>query len=137
MLGTGKSRGLYGVLGPRARLQSEGKWIASSWIFRTSWETPITQRSCPTASLTIRLTPPPLRPPHTALPSPSPGLRADASPSSGALCRGSNQCREDKILPPVLQLLEPGPQAAPPPLAAVCQHPLLLPQRRFPLFSLF
>lgn len=36
----------------------------------------------------------------------------------------------------VLQLLEPRPQTAPPPLAAVCQHLLLLPRRGFPLLSL-
>lgn len=146
MLGTGKFRVLFGVLGPRARLQSEYKRIASSWIFRTSWETPITQPSCPTASLTIRLTPPT---PHTHRFTISqlraPGrrfaqLRCSLSreqsvrgvgggvnqdtPSweglgAGAFCSSSYPVRRRRRL------------------ADVCQHPLLLPQRGFPLLSLF
>lgn len=44
-----KSGGLDRVLGSRARLQSEGKWITSSWIFGISWESPITPPACTTS----------------------------------------------------------------------------------------
>lgn len=44
---------------------------------------------------------------------------------------GGTGCRS------ALRCLVPGPLAAQPPLAAVRQHPLLLPQRGFPFLSLF
>lgn len=97
VLGTGKSRGLYGVLEPCARLQSEGKRIASSWVFRNRWETRLPSPPAPQQEGTPLHTPRPHT--HTALPPPDPGLRADASPSSGALCRGSDQCRGDQDTP--------------------------------------
>lgn len=67
--------GRYGVLGPRARLPSEGKRITSRRILGPGWEKPVTAPSSPTESLIVRLCDAP-----RCFPTSHPGLRADASP---------------------------------------------------------
>lgn len=66
---------------------------------------------------------------HPAPPYHLPSQGSRLRPNSGALCRGSNQCRGPKCAlargtggGSALRRLEPGPNAAQPPLAAVHQH---------------
>lgn len=119
-----KSRGLYRVLGPRARLKYKGNPITSGWIFDTSWfllpSPPASQRGLSSDYST----------PRTALPPPSPGLRADASPPLRCpLWREQSEQGEPRCTFPrqgggsALRRLKPAPQAAQPPLTAVRQHP--------------
>lgn len=111
------------------------KRITSSWIFTTSWEKRLPSSPAPLRVVSLDYSTLP-----TALPRPSPALRADAlsqlrcSLSREPSVQGAPRC----ALPrgtgggSALWRLEPGPQAARPPLAAVRQHPSLLPQGGFP-----
>lgn len=100
------------------------KPITSSWIFDTSWfplpSSPTRQRA---SSLDYST-------PRTALPPPSPGPRADASPPLRcSLWREQSEQGEPRCTLPrrqggsALRRLEPAAQAAQAPLTATRQHP--------------
>lgn len=135
MLGTGKSRGLHGVLGPRARLQSEGKRIASSWIFRTSWETPITQPPAPQQTTHTHT--------HTLYHLPAQGSRQTLRPAQVLFVEGAISAGGTEILPPGRgwgQECSAAPRTPSADGAASPRRclptPLTLPRRGFPLLSL-